>query len=183
MVDLAVPVDLERDHVRGREDASVTLLEYGDFECPYCGRAEEALESLFGADADIRYVWRHLPLTDVHPHAQQAAEAAEAAALQGRFWELHDLLLDHQGALEPTDLVEYAESLGLDVDRFLDDLRRHAGGRRIADDVDSAELSGVAGTPTFFVNGRRHWGAYDAAGLTRAVREARARARVAATDA
>jgi protein-disulfide isomerase len=183
MVDLAVPVDLERDHVRGPEDASVTLLEYGDFECPYCGRAEEALESVLGSDLDIRYVWRHLPLTDVHPHAQQAAEASEAAALQGRFWELHDLLLDHQGALEPTDLVEYAEALGLDVDRFLDDLRRHAGGRRIADDVDSAELSGVAGTPTFFVNGRRHWGAYDAAGLTRAVREARARARVAATDA
>ncbi len=183
MVDIAVPVDLERDHVRGPEDASVTLLEYGDFECPYCGRAEEALESVLGSDLDIRYVWRHLPLTDVHPHAQQAAEASEAAALQGRFWELHDLLLDHQGALEPTDLVEYAEALGLDVDRFLDDLRRHAGGRRIADDVDSAELSGVAGTPTFFVNGRRHWGAYDAAGLTRAVREARARARVAATDA
>jgi Na+/H+ antiporter NhaA/glutaredoxin len=183
MVDLAVPVDAERDHVRGHENASVTLLEYGDFECPYCGRAEEALESVLPADADIRYVWRHLPLTDVHPHAQQAAEAAEAASQQGKFWEMHDLLLDHQGALEPTDLVGYAEALGLDVDRFLDDLRHHVGGARIADDVESAELSGVAGTPTFFVNGRRHWGAYDAAGLTRAVKEARGRARVAATDA
>ena len=183
MVDLAVPVDLERDHARGPEDASVTLVEYGDFECPYCGRAEDAIESVLGIDADVRYVWRHLPLSDVHPHAQQAAEASEAAAAQGRFWEMHDRLLDHQGSLDPTDLVEHAEALGLDVDRFLDDLRHHAGGRRIADDVESAEQSGVAGTPTFFVNGRRHWGAYDAAGLTRAVKEARARARVAATDA
>jgi predicted DsbA family dithiol-disulfide isomerase len=96
---------------------------------------------------------------------------------------MHDTLLDHQGALEVADLIDYAEQLGLDVDRFLADLRRHAGGKRIADDVESAELSGVSGTPTFFVNGRRHWGAYDAAGLTRAVKEARARARVAATPA
>jgi len=183
IVDLAVPVDNERDHIRGPENASVTLLEYGDFECPYCGRAEEALEAVLPEDADIRYVWRHLPLTDVHPHAQQAAEGSEAAAKQGKFWEMHDLLLDHQGDLEPADLVGYAEQLGLDTDRFLEDLQRHAGGRRIADDVEGAELSGVAGTPTFFVNGRRHWGAYDVDGLRRAVKEARARARVAATDA
>jgi Na+/H+ antiporter NhaA len=183
MVDLAVPVDLERDHARGPDGAGVTLVEYGDFECPYCGRAEDAIQAVLGTDADIRYVWRHLPLTDVHPHAQLAAEASEAAARQGRFWEMHDRLLDHQDELDPADLVGHAEALGLDVDRFVDDLRRHAGGRRIADDVESAEQSGVAGTPTFFVNGRRHWGAYDAAGLTRAVREARARARVAATDA
>jgi protein-disulfide isomerase len=182
MVDLAVPVDDGRDHVRGPADASVTLVEYGDFECPYCGRAEDAIEQVLGG-GDVRYVWRHLPLTDVHPHAQFAAEASEAAHEQGRFWQMHDTLLDHQGALEVSDLIGYAEELGLDVERFLADLRRHAGGKRIADDVESAELSGVSGTPTFFVNGRRHWGAYDAAGLTRAVKEARARARVAATPA
>jgi protein-disulfide isomerase len=182
MVDLAVPVDDGRDHVRGPADASVTLVEYGDFECPYCGRAEDAIEQVLGG-GDVRYVWRHLPLTDVHPHAQFAAEASEAAHEQGRFWQMHDTLLDHQGALEVSDLIGYAEELGLDVERFLADLRRHAGGKRIADDVESAELSGVSGTPTFFVNGRRHWGAYDAGGLTRAVKEARARARVAATPA
>jgi Na+/H+ antiporter NhaA len=181
MVDLAVSVDESRDHIRGPEDATVTLLEYGDFECPYCGRAADAIESVLGQTSQLRYVWRHLPLTDVHPHTQQAAEAAEAAAAQGRFWEMHDLLLDHQDSLEPSDLVRYAELLGLDVDRFIDDLERHAGARRIADDVESAEESGVAGTPTFFVNGRRYWGAYDVDGLSRAVREARARARVAAS--
>jgi protein-disulfide isomerase len=183
MVDLAVPFDPERDHVRGPADASVTLVEYGDLECPYCGRAQRAITELLGETADVRYVWRHLPLTDVHPHAQLAAEAAEAAAEQGRFWEMHDLLLAHQHALEPTDLVRYAEQLGLDTDRFVEDLRRHTGAPRIADDVDSAEQSGVAGTPTFFVNGRRHWGAYDVAGLTRSVKEARARAVAAGSGA
>ena len=181
IVDLAVPVDDERDHVRGPADAAVTLVEYGDFECPFCGRAQDAIESVLGSTHDLRYVWRHLPLTDVHPHTQQAAEASEAAAAQGKFWEMHDRLLDHQDALEPADFIRHAEELGLDVDRFVSDLRRHVGAGRIADDVDSAEESGVAGTPTFFVNGRRHWGAYDVDNLTRAVREARARARVAET--
>ena len=124
----------------------------------------------------MRYVWRHLPLNDVHPRAQLAAEAAEAAAAQGAFWEMHDLLLDHQDALSPDDLMRYAEQLGLDVDRFSDDLRTHAGAARVAEDVDSADLSGVSGTPTFFVNGRRHHGAYDIATLTAAVRAAGARA-------
>ena len=178
-VDLAVPVDDVRDHIRGPADAVVTLVEYGDFECPFCGRAQDAIESVLGRTRDLRYVWRHLPLTDVHPHTQQAAEASEAAAKQGKFWQMHDVLLDHQDELEPEDLVRYAELLGLDVERFAADVERHVGGGRIADDVDSAEQSGVSGTPTFFINGRRHWGAYDVEGLTRAVREARARARVA----
>jgi Na+/H+ antiporter NhaA len=177
-VDLADPVDPERDRWRGAADAPVTLVEYGDFECPYCGRAENAIEELMGSRGDVRYVWRHLPLADVHPNAQRAAEAVEAAAAQGKFWELHDLLLDRQDALPLPDLLGYAEELGLDVDRFADDLRRHAGSARIADDVESADRSGVAGTPTFFVNGRRHWGAYDAEGLARAVGEALARATV-----
>jgi protein-disulfide isomerase len=131
--------------------------------------------------ADVRYVWRHLPLNDVHPRAQLAAEASEAAAEQGAFWEMHDLLLDHQDALGPRDLVGYAEQLGLDVERFTDDLHRHAGAMRVADDVDSADLSGVSGTPTFFVNGRRHYGAYDIATLSAAVRAAGARAVLAKT--
>ena len=130
---------------------------------------------------DVRYVWRHLPLNDVHPRAQAAAEAAEAAALQGAFWEMHDLLLDHQDALRPPDLIRYAAELGLDVERFEDDLRKHAGAARVAEDVDSADLSGVSGTPTFFVNGRRHHGAYDIETLSRAVRTARAGRLIAST--
>ena len=125
---------------------------------------------------DVRYVWRHLPLNDVHPRAQLAAEASEAAAEQGAFWEMHDLLLDHQDALEPEDLIGYAEQLGLDLDRFSEDMREHRGAGRVADDVDSADLSGVSGTPTFFINGRRHYGAYDIATLSAAVRAAGARA-------
>src|SRR6185503_17118146 len=100
---------------------------YGDFECPYCGKAEPAVRASLLTDADVRYVWRHLPLTDVHPHAQLAAAAAEAAADQGAFWEMHDVLLTHQDALEPRDLVGYAEELGLDVERFRDDLREGSG--------------------------------------------------------
>jgi protein-disulfide isomerase len=125
---------------------------------------------------DVRYVWRHLPLNDVHPNTQLAAEAAEAAAAQGAFWEMYDLLLAHQDALRPDDLIAYAEQLGLDVERFTDDLRAHAGAARVAEDVDSADLSGVSGTPTFFINGRRHYGAYDIATLSAAVRAAGARA-------
>jgi Na+/H+ antiporter NhaA len=180
IVDLAVPVDPGHDHVRGPADAPVTIVEYGDFECPYCGQAEAVLRELLADFGDVRYVWRHLPLTDVHPHAQLAAEAAEAAANQGAFWELHDLLFDHQGDLLARDLVGYAGELGLDVERFRDDLRKHTGAGRVAEDVDSADLSGVTGTPTFFVNERRHYGAYDIAGLTASVKAARAREAVAA---
>ena len=104
LVDLAVPVDPERDHIRGPAEAPVTVVEYGDFECPYCGRAEPVIRELLADFGDVRYVWRHLPLSDVHPNAQLAAEAAEAAAAQGAFWEMHDLLLDHQGELRPRDL-------------------------------------------------------------------------------
>jgi Na+/H+ antiporter NhaA len=176
IVDLAVPVDPDRDHVRGPLDAPVTLLEYGDLECPFCGQAEAVVRELLADFGDVRYVWRHLPLNDVHPHAQLAAEATEAAAEQGSFWELHDLLLRHQGALKLPDLAAYAEQLGLDAARFREDMRKRVGRARIAEDVDGADLSGVSGTPTFFVNGRRHYGAYDVETLARAVRAARARA-------
>ncbi|HYW22654.1 MAG TPA: Na+/H+ antiporter NhaA [Terriglobales bacterium] len=176
-VDLAADVDPDRDHVRGPPDAPVILVEYGDFECPYCGRAEPAVRELLAELGDeILYVWRHLPLTDVHPHAQMAAEAAEAAAAQGAFWEMHDRLLDRQDALRAADLIGNARELGLDVERFRDDLRQHLHADRVAEDVDSADLSGVSGTPTFFVNGRRHYGAYDIDALKTAVRVADARA-------
>ncbi len=174
--DLAVPVDPEHDHVRGPLDAKVTLVEYGDFECEYCGRAETIIRELLGGFGDVAYVWRHLPLNDVHPHAQLAAEASEAAAAQGAFWPMHDLLLDHQGDLEPGDLFRYAEELELDVDRFARDLHDAVGATRIAEDVDSADLSSVTGTPTFFINGRRHFGAYDIETLSAAVKTAGARA-------
>jgi len=175
IVDLAEPVDPERDHIRGPVDAPVTVLEYGDFECPYCGQAEPVLRALLREYGDVAYVWRNLPLNDVHPNAQRAAEAAEAAAEQGAFWEMHDLLLERQDALGYRDLVGYARELGLDVERFQDDLRTRTGAGRIAEDVDSADLSGVSGTPTFFVNSLRHYGAYDIATLSAAVKAARAR--------
>jgi Na+/H+ antiporter NhaA len=174
IVDLAVPVDEERDHIRGPLQAPVTLVEYADFECPYCGQAEPVVRELLSDFGDLRYVWRHLPLSDVHPHAQLAAEGSEAAAQQGAFWPMHDLLMEHQGELEVPDLAGYAGDLGLDTDRFVDDLRTHAGSSRVAEDVDSADLSGVAGTPSFFVNGRRHLGAYDVDGLSKAVKLAKA---------
>jgi protein-disulfide isomerase len=180
ILDLAVPVEDDRDHLRGPTDAPVTVVEYGDFECPYCGRAEPAVRELLADFGDVRYVWRHLPLTDVHQHAQLAAEASEAAAAQGAFWEMHDLLLGHQDALRPMDLVSYAEQIGLDRNRFASDLRRHAGRGRVAEDVDSADLSGVSGTPTFFINGQRHYGAYDIATLSSAVKAARVRAAISA---
>jgi Na+/H+ antiporter NhaA len=179
IVDLAAPVDPDRDHIRGPQDAPITVVEYGDFECPYCGRAEPVIRELLAGHGDVRYVWRHLPLSDVHPQAQLAAEAAEAAAAQGAFWEMHDMLFEHQDALRTPDLVHYAAELGLDVERFRADLRRHAGATSVAEDVDSADLSGVSGTPTFFINERRHYGAYDISTLSGAVVAARRRAAAA----
>jgi Na+/H+ antiporter NhaA len=181
IIDLAGPVDDGRDHIRGPVDALVTLVEYGDFQCPYCGQAEEVIRQLLIEQGDdLRYVWRHLPLEDVHANAQLAAEATEAAGAQGKFWHMHDELLAHQDALRPRDLVETAERIGLDVDRFREDLRKREFAPRVAEDVDEADRSGVTGTPTFFINGRRHFGAYDLATLTREVKVARARALAAA---
>jgi len=177
LVDLVDPVDPELDHIRGPETASVTLVEYGDFECPYCGIAEPVVRDLLHDD-DLRYVWRHLPLTDVHPRAQIAAEVAEAAHAQGAFWEMHDLLLANQENLQPKDLMAYAEQLGLDNQRIHDEVKRHVAAARVARDVESADLSGVSGTPTFFINGQRHYGAYDVETLKTAIKVARARARI-----
>jgi len=181
LVDLYVDFDPERDHVRGPIDALVTVVEYGDFECPYCGQAEPVVRELLREFGDVAYVWRHLPLSDVHRNAQLAAEAAEAAADQGAFWEMHDLLLAHQDALGPGELIGYAEHLGLNLDRFSSALQEHSGAVRVAEDVDSADLSGVSGTPTFFVNGRRHYGAYDIDTLSAAVRVAGTQAALTTT--
>jgi Na+/H+ antiporter NhaA len=180
ITDLVVPVDPDRDHIRGPEKSLVTLVEYGDFECPYCGMAEPAVRELLRDYGEVRYVWRHLPLTDVHPNAQLAAEAAEAAGQQGAFWEMHDMLMDHQDALLPRDLMGYAGSLGLDAKRFAADVHKHAGRGRVEEDLESADLSNVSGTPTFFVNGKRHYGAYDIETLKKAVKLAKARALISA---
>jgi Na+/H+ antiporter NhaA len=177
ILDLSDDVDPDRDHVRGAHDALVTLVEYGDFECSYCGQAESVVRELLASFGDdLRYVWRPLPLNDVHSGAQLAAEAAEAASAQGKYWEFYDALLAHQDALTPSDLRRHAEELSLDVERFWDELRHHEHASRVAEDVASADASGVSGTPTFFINGRRHHGAYDIDTLTTAVRSIRRRA-------
>jgi Na+/H+ antiporter NhaA len=181
LVDLADDVDPEKDHVRGDPDAIVTVVEYADFECPFCGRAEPTIRELMSnAGADhLRYVFRHLPLADVHPNAQLAAEASEAAAAQGMFWEMHDRLFEHQDELLPKQLIGHAEALGLDVERFREDLRERRWRRRVERDVEGADESGVSGTPTFFINGRRHHGVYDVEALRAAVRTAKGRAKSA----
>jgi protein-disulfide isomerase len=177
-VDLADDLDSRRDHVRGTQHAPVTLLEYGDFQCPFCRQAESVVRKLLEAFRDdLRLVWRHLPLSLIHPDAQLAAEAAEAAGAQGAFWEMHDMLLARQDELRPVDLVRRAKDLGLDTEPFLEALRSRAYAERVAADVATAEVSGATGTPTFFVNGKRHEGAYDVDTLASVVRDAGARAR------
>jgi protein-disulfide isomerase len=164
------------DHIRGRVDAPLTLVEYGDFECPFCARATGVtgeLRDRFGAD--LRYVFRHLPLPDVHPQAELAARAAVAADAQGRFWDMHDELFTHQDELEFEDIVGYAADLGLDVEVFLRDLDAEETAARVRADVASAEASGARGTPTFFVGNRRHTGPHDTRTLADALEASRAR--------
>ena len=169
--DLTDPVEPEVDHIRGSVDAPVVLVEYGDFECPQCGRAEPVVRELTTTFShDLAFVFRHLPLDEVHEHARLAAEATEAAAAQDRFWEMHDMLFAHQDALRGPDLRSYAQEIGLDIDRFDDDLRQRRHALRVERDSASADDSGAAGTPTFFINGRRHPGRADLRSLTEAVR-------------
>jgi protein-disulfide isomerase len=177
----AIPVvDPARDHIRGAPGGDVTLIEYGDFQCPYCGDAYPVVKALLKRFDWLRFAFRHMPLPDLHPRAPAAAEAAEAAAAQGAFWEMHDALLDHQDDLRPMALGHHAEGLGLDMERFWDDLRKRVQAPRIAEDVASADASGVSGTPSFFINGRRYQGAYDIDTLTNVVRAAGRRVRAAA---
>jgi protein-disulfide isomerase len=156
------PVVSDRDHSEGAPDAPVTLVEYGDFECPHCGRAYPIVEELRRRmGKKMRFVFRNFPLSESHPHAEKAAEAAEAAGEQDRFWEMHALLFKHQNALDTAHLVTYAHSLGLDETRFSQALSAHTFQTRVREDFMSGARSGVNGTPTFFINGRRYDGAYE----------------------
>ena len=167
---LALPVSADRDHIQGPADAPVTLVEYGDYECPYCGAAYPILKDVQGRMGDrMRFVFRNFPITTSHPHSEHAAEAAEAAAAQGRFWPMHDLLYENQRKLEDDDLHGYAAQLGLDLDAFDRDLAGHVHATRVREDFMSGVRSGVNGTPTFYVNGIRHDGAYDAESLIAAL--------------
>jgi protein-disulfide isomerase len=166
---LTVPVN-EGDHLRGSPDAPVVLVEYADFECPYCGAAYAVVKKLETDLPDmLAVVFRQFPLANVHPHAQLAAEAAEAAGAQGRFWKMHDVLFQHQDALAPADLLRYAVPLHLDLERFASDLSSHLFLPRIEDDMQEGLQSGVHGTPTFFINGVLHRGGHDQASLRAAI--------------
>ncbi len=172
MARLSLPVS-ERDHIQGNPKAPLTLVEYGDYECPYCGAAYPVVKQVQDRLRDqLRFVFRNFPLSQIHHHAQSAAEAAEAAGGQGTFWEMHDTLYEHQDALDYLDLVQYAADLGLDMSKFELDMTAHAYAERVREDFLSGVRSGVNGTPTFFINGRRHDGNYDFTGLLAALQEA-----------
>jgi protein-disulfide isomerase len=159
---LTLPISDDRDHVQGAPNAAVTLLEYGDYECPYCGEAYPIVKELQAAMGDtLRFVFRNFPISTAHPHAALAAEAAETAAAQGEFWPMHDLLYENQQRLEADDLAGYAAQVGLDVDRFRRDLDEHLYAGRVREDFMSGVRSGVNGTPTFYIDGVRHDGAWD----------------------
>ena len=169
---LSLPVS-ERDHAQGPADAPVTLVEYGDYECPYCGRAYPIVKQVQAwLGAQLRFVFRNFPLRELHPHAQHAAEAAEAAGAQGRFWDMHDHIFEHQRALSDRHLHEYAAVLGLDEERFDRELTSHTHAPRVREDFSSGVRSGVNGTPTFFINGVRHERPWDAESLLAALEEA-----------
>ena len=167
---LTAPVSEQRDHILGSARAPVTLVEYGDYECPHCGQAHYVLQDLMSALREqVRLVFRNFPLTQIHPHAEQAAQAAEAAGAQRRFWEMHDILFENQDALEEEDLLAYAGQVGLDLDRFQVELFQGVYAPRLREDFLSGVRSGVNGTPTFFINGRRHDGPWDLQSLTAAI--------------
>ena len=169
---LAVPVN-EKDHAQGPPDAPVTLVEYGDYECPYCGNAYPIIKRLQEQMGPrLRFVFRNFPLNTIHAHAGVAAQAAEAAAAQGKFWEMHDLLYEHQHDLAEADLVSYALKLGLEVYRFESDLSGETFAKRVSEDFRGGVRSGVNGTPTFFINGTRYDGPHDYGALKSAVEEA-----------
>lgn len=169
-----VPPVSGRDHVDGSSNAPIALVEYGDFECPYCGEAYSVVKQLQQRLGDeLRYIFRNFPLAQIHLHAEQAAEAAEAAGEQGKYWEMFDMLFTHQRALDRTHLIQYATNLGLDVQQFEQALDDHTFLPRIREDIESAERSGVEGTPTFFINGLKYGGSFDLPSLLAAI-EARA---------
>ena len=178
---LAVPVS-GRDHIRGPADAPITLVEYGDYECPYCGTAYPVIKELQRRLGErLRVVFRNFPCPEQHPHAQHAAEAAEAAAAQGKFWEMHDTLFEHFFELEDADLVRYAADVRLDVERLERDLVEHVYARRVREDVRGGLRSGVNRTPTFFINGVQHGGFFSLPALLGAI-EADAAGRAISED-
>jgi protein-disulfide isomerase len=169
---LTLAVSDRRDHIRGNPSSAMTLVEYGDFECPHCGQAHLVLGKLMDRMGDqVRLVFRHFPLAQIHPHAELAAEAAEAAGAQGQFWEMHDMLFENQDALDAPSLAAYAGELGLDLPRFELELVEHSRSPRVREDFASGVRSGVNGTPTFFINGRRHNAPWDLESLTQAIEE------------
>ena len=168
-----IPPVGEKDHALGRADAPVTLVEYGDYECPFCGQAHAIVREIRQIMGDrLRYVFRHFPLTQVHPHAEHAAEAAESAAEQGKFWPMHDVLYANQDDLEDTSLAAYAQEIGLDPEHVLQDVVTAAHAETIRAHFTSGVRSGVNGTPTFFINGQRHDGAWDRESLLAALEDA-----------
>lgn len=170
---LSIPVS-ERDHAQGKADAKVTLVEYGDYECPHCGRAHPIVKEVQKRAGDeLRFVFRNFPLAQIHTHAQHAAEAAEAAGAQGRFWAMHDHIFEHQRSLDDAHLTKFAAELGLDAARFEDELKRGVYADRVRDDFRGGIRSGVNGTPTFFINGVRHNGALDFEDLLAAIERAK----------
>ena len=167
---LVLPVSEARDHIRGPRKAPLTLVEYGDFECPHCGAAHPVVEAVRRRLGDqMRFVYRHFPLVNLHPHAEPAAEAAEAAGAQHRFWEMHDLLFEHQDMLEPRDLLAYAHAIPLDVARFVAELEGGIHAPRVQEDFLGGVRSGVNGTPTFFINGTRYDGPRDVESMVAAL--------------
>jgi protein-disulfide isomerase len=171
---LSTPVTQDRDHIRGPANAPVTLVQYGDYECPYTGAAYPIIKEVQSQMIErLRFVFRNFPITS-HPHAQQAAEAAEAAGRQGRFWEMHDLLFENQKRLRDEDVRGYAEKLGLDIELFDKELGEHVHAGRVQDDFMTGVQSGVQGTPTFYINGVRHEGSYDLEPLLAALERAAA---------
>jgi protein-disulfide isomerase len=170
---LVLPVSDDRDHIQGPPDAAVTLVEYGDYECPFCGAAYPIVKDVQARmGSKLRFVFRNFPITTSHPHAEQAAETAEAAAAQGRFWEMHDLLYENQRQLGDQDLRGYAQRLGLDLESFDRELAEHVHAARVREDFMSGVRSGVNGTPTFYVNGTRYDDPYDADTLLAALERA-----------
>ncbi len=170
---LVLPVSEERDHIHGPADAAVTLVEYGDYECPYCGAAYPIVKEVQAQLGErLRFVFRNFPIVTSHPHAEQAAEAAEAAGAQGEFWQMHDLLYERQSRLGDPDLRSYAEELGLDVGRFDAELAGHVHAPRVREDFMSGVRSGVNGTPTFYIDGVRHDDSYDVDTLLAALERA-----------
>ena len=175
---LNMPVTEDRDHIQGTADAPVTLVQYGDYECPYCGAAYPIIKDVQSRMGErLRFVFRNFPISTSHPHAEQAAEAAEAADSQGKFWDMHDLLYENQRKLRDQDLRVYAQELGLDVELFDKELAEHVHADRVHEDFMSGVRSGVNGTPTFYINGVRHDDSYETDTLLAALERAAASGR------